>query len=95
MKVICTIIFSFSSWNIFAEYRVYQYYTHSKIQNLTNAPFEIVTSTLDPKSYLAYHGGKESLEINLLRSWMCVGNTSKQEVCTISDGHDLEEKRAQ
>lgn len=95
MKIICTIIFSFFSCNLFAEYRVYQYYTHSKIQNLTNAPYEIVTSTLDPKSYMAYHGGKESLELNLLRSWMCVGNTSKQEVCTISDGRDLEEKRAQ
>jgi hypothetical protein len=76
-----------------AEYRVYQYYAHSKIQNLTNAPFEIVTSTLDTKSYLAYHGGSESIEIKLLRSWMCLGNTSKEQVCTISDGHDLEEKK--
>lgn len=95
MKVICIIIFSFFSLNLFAEYRVYQYYAHSKIQNLTNAPYEIITSTLDPKSYLAYHGGAESIELNLLRSWMCVGNTSKQEVCTISDGRDLEEKRPQ
>jgi hypothetical protein len=86
---------SFSSFNLCAEYRVYQYFTQTKLQNLTNVPYEIVTSTLDPKSYVAYHGGPESLEVKLLRSWMCFGNTSKQEVCTISDGHDLEEKKAQ
>ena len=95
MKIIVLIIFTLLSKSIFAEYRVYQYYIHSKIQNITNASYELVTSTLDPKSYAAYHGGAESLEINLLRSWMCVGNTSKREVCSISDGRDLEEKRVQ
>lgn len=94
MKIISSIIFSLLPFSLFAEYRVYQYYAQSKIQNLTNPPYEIITSTLDAKTYLAYHGGKESLELNLLRSWMCLGNTSKQEVCTITDGRDLEEKRA-
>jgi hypothetical protein len=92
LKIIVSIILCIYSLSLLAEYRVYQYYSHSKIQNLTNPPYEIVTSTLDPKSYIAYHGGPESLEINLLRSWMCVGNTSKQEVCTLTDGRDLEEK---
>lgn len=95
MRIIAFILFSVLSTALYAEYRVYQYYTVSKIQNLSNAPYEIVTSTLDPKSYLAYHGGSESIELNLLRSWMCPGNTSKKEVCTITDGRDLEEKRAQ
>lgn len=95
MKIIIIIIFSILPPTLFAEYRVYQYYAHSKINNITNPPYEIVTSTLDPKSYIAYHGGAESVEINLLRSWMCLGNTSKEEVCTITDGHDLEEKRPQ
>jgi hypothetical protein len=93
LKLFVIIISCLVSIQAYAEYRVYQYYAHSKIQNLTETPYEIITSTLDPKSYLAYHGGKESLELNLLRSWMCVGNTSKQEVCTISDGRELEEVR--
>jgi hypothetical protein len=82
-----------NSQSLLAEYRVYQYYVQTKLQNITNVPYEVVTSTLDPKSYVAYHGGTESISINLLRSWMCFGNTSKQDVCTVSDGHDLEEKK--
>jgi hypothetical protein len=92
-KIFLIIFSSISSFSVLAEYRVYQYYAHSKIQNLTNAPYEVVTSTLDPKSYLAYHGGREAVEVNLLRSWMCVGNTRKQELCTVGDGRELEEKR--
>ncbi len=93
MKIIAAFILNLISASVYAEYRVYQYYVQSKVQNLTQAPYEIVTSTLDPKSYLAYHGGKESLEANLLRSWVCLGNTSKKEVCTISEGRELEEKK--
>ncbi len=74
------------------EYRVYQYYIKSKVQNLINNNSEIVTSTLNPISYLAYHGGKDSIEINLLRSWQCMGNTSRLQVCSISDGKELETK---
>ena len=75
----------------FSEYRVYQYYVRSKTQNITTVGAELVTSTLNPVSYLAYHGGGESLEINLLRSWQCMGNTSKIPVCSISEGKELTE----
>ena len=80
----------FSSASL-SEYRVYQYYVRSKIQNIAPIKAELVTSTLNPISYMAYHGGKDSIEVNLLRSWQCMGNTSKESVCTISDGKELSE----
>lgn len=73
----------------FGEYRVYQYFIRSKIQNLTSTTAELVTSTLDPITYVAYHGGNESIEVNLLRSWQCMGNTSKEQICTVSEGREL------
>ncbi len=75
----------------FSEYRVYQYYVRTKVQNLTTNQAELVTSTLNPVAYLAYHGGGEALEVNLLRSWQCMGDTSKQPVCSISEGRELNE----
>jgi len=77
-----------------AEYRVYQYYVKSKTSNIGAPNAQLVTSTLDPISYAAYHGGKLNLDINLLRSWMCFGNTSKKEVCTISDGQEFSEGKS-
>ncbi|MDD4974802.1 MAG: hypothetical protein PHY93_10655 [Bacteriovorax sp.] len=73
----------------FSEYRVFQYYVRPKIQNITVVTAELVTSTLDPIAYVAYHGGQESVEVNLLRSWQCMGNTSKSQVCSISEGREL------
>lgn len=75
----------------FCEYRVYQYYVRTKIQNINPVGAELVTSTLNPVSYIAYHGGSESIEVNLLRSWQCMGNTSKLPVCSISEGKELTE----
>lgn len=83
---------TFFSANLFAEYRVYQYYIKSKVKNLDQVSSYLVTSTLDPKSYIAYHGGSDSIELNLLRSWMCMGNTSRGPICTISAGLELEEE---
>ena len=74
-----------------AEYRVYQYYVRTKVANINPAPATLVTSTLDPISYAAYNGGSNSIEINLLRSWICLGNTSKRPPCTISEGRELSE----
>lgn len=74
---------------VFSEYRVYQYYVRSKIKNLVPVTAELVTSTLNPVSYIAYHGGNDSVEVNLLRSWQCMGNTSKEQVCAISEGKEL------
>lgn len=81
---------SFMPIQAFSEYRVYQYIVKTKIKNLTNTNSEIVTSTLNPVSFIAYHGGKDSLEVNLLRSWQCMGDTSKQQVCALSDGKELD-----
>ena len=76
---------------LFGEYRVFQYYVRPKIKNITIVGSEIVTSTLDPIAYLAYHGGSESVEISLLRSWQCLGNTSKAQICSLGDGKELKE----
>lgn len=91
IKPILLFILCLYSAQALCEYRVYQYYVRSKLQSVSNVPSEIVTSTLNPVSYIAYHGGKESIEVNLLRSWQCMGNTSKQPVCTISEGRELTE----
>jgi hypothetical protein len=84
-----TILIALTSSQAFCEYRVYQYYVRQKIQNISPVGAELITSTLDPITYIAYHGGKDSIEVNLLRSWQCMGNTSKQPVCTISEGKEL------
>ena len=88
-KAIVALFILFFHSQVFAEYRVYQYYVRTKIQNLTKVDAELVTSTLNPVAYIAYHGGNESIEVNLLRSWQCMGDTSKSSICTITDGKDL------
>lgn len=85
------LLIALSTSSAFAEYRVYQYYVRPKIQNITSPGAQLVTSTMDPRTYTAYHGGKASVEVNLLRSWMCMGDTSKKSICTISEGQELSE----
>ena len=41
-----------------------------------NQPY-IVTSTLNPVSYVAYNGGSSSIKVDLLKSWRCLGDTSQ------------------
>ena len=62
--------------NAFAEYRVYQYYVRPKvvIDPRENASY-LVTSTLDPVTYVSYHGGNDSIQADSLRTWMCHGHT--------------------
>ena len=59
-----------------SEYRVYQY---EIIPPNGTRPEEgyVVTDTLDPTSFPAYHGGQASSEIRLLRTWMCRGFTGE------------------
>lgn len=64
-----------------AEYRVYQYTVQAKNPYSMDTVSHIVTSTLDPESYISYHGGWETLRIDLVRSWMCFGDTSNKQVC--------------
>jgi len=59
----------------FAQYRVYQYYVSSKLKLPTDSKSYLVTSTLDPVSYISYHGGSHSIKVDLLRSWKCPGHT--------------------
>lgn len=67
--------------NAHAEYRVYQFSVKARNPFSMDLKTHVVTSTLDPQSYLAYHGGGETLKIDLIRSWMCRGDTSNQPVC--------------
>jgi len=89
-KIALLILTSLVTTPVFGEYRVYQYYVRSKTKNINPPNAQIVTSTLNPTSYAAYNGGKLSIEVNLLRSWVCMGNTSHQDVCSISEGRELE-----
>ena len=67
-----------------AEYRAYQYIIKSKIRSESaeyRTSSKIINSTLNPVSFIAYNGGFEIIEIDLINSWMCPGNTSKKKIC--------------
>lgn len=64
-----------------ATYRVYQYSIKATNPYNFDPRNYTVISTLDPVSYLAYHGSRESMQIDLLRSWMCQGYTGKKKTC--------------
>lgn len=81
MKLIVLLICISSSLNVFAEYRVYQYIVKNKVPIVDSPKSHLVTSTLDPVSYLSYHGGSTLLTVDLLRTWMCPGHTAKKDVC--------------
>lgn len=70
---LCTL--SLLSFGAGAEYRVYQYFVKSKMERFSATGNYLVTSTLDPVSYLSYHGGNEAIAIDLLRTWTCRGYT--------------------
>lgn len=80
-KLVTIFILMLTAQTASAEYRVYQYYVKSKVPTIRDIKAYIVTSTLDPVSYLAYNGGSSAIKIDQLRSWMCKGDTSKQSVC--------------
>ena len=76
------VFIAFWATSVQAEYRVYQYYVKSRFSLPQDKNSYIVTSTLDPVSYVAYHGGYDSLKVDLLRSWTCVGHTGAgKELC--------------
>ena len=81
MKKSILFIFAFLSIHTSAEYRVFQYHIKSKNIYSFDQKSYIVTSNLDPVSYLAYHGGEGSLKIDLLRTWVCYGQTSGRNYC--------------
>lgn len=77
MKKILCLILLFISELALAEYRVYQYYVRPKRPLFPNAKAYLITSSLDPVAYKSYHGGEESLVVDLLRTWICPGYTGK------------------
>ena len=76
-----------------AEYRVYQYYVRSTMPSPRDKNSYMVTSTLHPVAYQAYHGGAQSLRVDLLNSWMCFGSTSRRPICP-SPLEELQKKLA-
>ena len=65
-----------------AEYRVYQYMIFSTANEENNQERinKVILSTLDPVSFYAYHGERESIKVNLLRTWICPGYTGGKKV---------------
>lgn len=82
MKFVSAFTLLFLSFTANAEYRVYQYQVKPRFAGEYQAKPHIVTSTLDPVSYLAYHGGETSIKVDLMRSWTCEGHTGgMQDYC--------------
>lgn len=74
LLLIFTLLAVFSN-TAFAEYRVYQYSVRTVLEKLQDNQSYTVVSTLNPVAYQAYHGGADSIEINLVRTWTCAGYT--------------------
>ena len=73
----------FSALQAQAEYRVYQYLVKPKTLDfmVNDSGAKQIKSTLNPVAFIAYNGGENSIDLTLLRSWMCPGNTGKKEFC--------------
>jgi hypothetical protein len=71
-KFFFKIFLIFYSAITFAEYRVYQY----MIRDTKRAVSSVVSSSLAPQSFVAYHGGSANMKIDLIKTWRCMGNTS-------------------
>lgn len=62
-----------------AEYRVYQYYLSQKDSKPNDPNGYVVTSTLGPVTYMTYYGGSTSIDVELLRTWICKGYTGNMQ----------------
>ncbi|PJB52825.1 MAG: hypothetical protein CO099_10535 [Bdellovibrio sp. CG_4_9_14_3_um_filter_39_7] len=82
-KMIITLMFiSLFSLSANAEYRVYQYYVKSQNRYSMDREAYLITSTMNPVTYQAYHGGADSIDIDLVRTWSCPGDTSQfKKIC--------------
>ena len=78
MKTLITTLLIAFSFQALAEYRVYQYVVTNNIDHIDSPKNNIITSSLDPTSYMAYNGGSTVLSIDLLRTWICPGNTGQR-----------------
>ena len=65
-----------------AEFRAYQYYVTQTLPKAQDPNAHLVVSALDPISYVAFHGGEEAIQVELLRTWICPGHTGgHKEIC--------------
>ncbi len=64
-----------------ADVRVYQYLVLNTVETTPNPTEQIVTSTLNPIAFMAYHGGEKIVNVDLLRTWMCFGHTGSKKLC--------------
>lgn len=74
-KVLIALIYFSFSFSALSEYRVFQYLVKSTAFKNQDKDARIVTSTLDPVSYKAYHTGSLNVTVDLMRTWMCPGYT--------------------
>ena len=87
--IVCVTASSFLN----AEYRAYQYEVRPAEENRNER--YIVTSTLNPTSFPAYHGGGAALKITLLKSWMCMGYTGGYQDFCPSPQNEFVQKQEQ
>jgi len=70
-KISSSLIITFAlPINSFAEYRVYQFYVKPRFKFVQDNNSYLITSALNPSSYIAYHGGSNSITVDLLRTWI-------------------------
>lgn len=94
--IFCLLSLFFFTEGLKAEYRVYQYYVSSKYKKPDEQKPYLVTSTLDPVSYISYHGGEESIKVDLLRTWPCPGHTgSGKPLCSAALENSEKQERNQ
>lgn len=80
-RIFLFFLFIFPIFSLKGEYRAYQYHVSSKKERFFDPRPHLIVSTLDPISYVAYHGGEESIKVELIRTWICRGHTGEREVC--------------
>ena len=73
---------TFLSFHALGEYRVYQYIVKNNLPSQQTGSPLIRISTLDPVSFKAYHGGDQTISVDLMRTWICPGNTGRnKDIC--------------
>lgn len=78
MTFLITLFVTFSAK---AEYRAYEYVISNQVNDSADLKTQTIKSSLNPRAYLAYHGGRDSITLTLRRTWMCPGNTAYKPIC--------------
>ena len=78
MKKLIILILLATSISALAEYRVYQYSVQNRVTEVAFSKASLITSTLNPMSYVAYNGGSNLVSVDLMRTWICPGNTGQR-----------------